>query len=267
MKSDILGLVDYIDNLQSRGRYTFTYKQASEKIKKSQAAFSLALHRLVKKGRIKRIRAGFYIIVPIEYQSIGSLPASWFIDVFMQYLGAQYYVALLSAAEIHGASHQQVIAFQVMTNKAMRDITVGQVRLEFHYQKTIPQAFLQAVNTETGKMWVSSPELTVCDLIKYMDAAGQIHNVATILVELNEKLSVNKLMDYIQADLIGTVHVQRLGYLLDFLKLGLDTHSLQAWVNQNHPDYRPLVMGSTSPVIEKNKRWHILVNEVVEPDV
>lgn len=267
MKSDNLDLIEYIERLQSKGRYTFVLKQAFDKVKKSEAAFKVALHRLVKKGRIKRVRSGFYIIVPIEYQSIGSLPASWFIDSYMQYMKAQYYVALLNAAEIHGASHQQVIAFQVMVNKPIRDITLGQVRLEFHYQKNISQDFLISVKTETGKMWVSNPELTAYDLIKYMNAAGQIHNVATVLSELKEKLSIDRLLACAQTNSIGIVYIQRLGYLLDFLQLGFDTEPLQLWVNENHPEYRPLVMGSSSPVIEKNKRWHILVNEVVETDV
>jgi len=267
MKSDILNLIDYIEKLQSRGKYTFVFKQAFDRVKKSEAAFNLALHRLVKKGRIKRVRSGFYIIVPLEYQAIGSLPASWFIDSFMKAMKAQYYVTLLSAAEIHGAAHQQVMSFQVMVNKSMRDIVLRQVRLEFHYQKNISQDFLISVKTETGKMWVSNPELTACDLIKYMNAAGQIHNVATVLTELKEKLSIDRLLECVHANSIGVIYIQRLGYLLDFLQLGFDTEPLVAWVNQNHPDYRPLVMGSSSPVIEKNKRWHILVNEVVEPDV
>lgn len=267
MKSELDYLSDYIDQLQSKGRYTFSRKQIYRQMEKSEAAFNLALHRLIKKGRIKRLLADFYIIVPLEYQTIGSLPPSWFIDAFMRSMQIDYYVSLLSAAALHGATHQQVIAFQVIANKVIRPITLGQVRLEVHFQKIIPINFLSSVKTETGTMLISTPEVTICDLIKFINFAGQIHNVATILCELKEKFSITSLMHYIETGLVATTYVQRLGYLLDYLDLGLDTQPLQRWVNTKHPDYRPLAMGSNSPIIEKNQRWHILVNEQVETDL
>ena len=260
-------LADYIDLLQSRGHYYFERKQAIKTLAKSQAAFDIALHRLIKMGRVGRIRGEFYIIIPLEYRAIGSLPATWFIDPFMNFIQAEYYVGLLSAAEQYGATHQQVMTLQVIANKVMRPIRVGQVTIDFHYQKHIPTNFLRLIKTETGKMLVASPEVTACDLVKYVNAAGQIHNVATVLSELQENLSMNTLINYIESSAIGTVYIQRLGYLLDYLKLAIDTKPLQQWLSQKRLEYRPLVMGSTTKFIEKNKRWHILVNEIVEIDL
>jgi len=179
----------------------------------------------------------------------------------------EYYVGLLSAAAQHGATHQQVMTFQVIANRAIRPIRIGQVMIDFHYQKHIPADFLCSVKTETGKMLVASPEITACDLLKYVNAAGQIHNVATVLCELQGSLSMDTLLSYIESYSIGTVYIQRLGYLLDYLALGMDTQPLQQWLSQRKLEYRPLVMGGTSLVIERNKRWHILVNETVETDL
>jgi len=268
MKSEkIQFLTAYIDSLQSHGRYYFEREQAIRVLDKSQAAFDIALHRLIKKGRVGRIRGDFYVIIPLEYSAIGSLPATWFIDPFMRFMQIEYYVGLLSAAEQYGATHQQVMTFQVIANKVMRPIRLGQVTIDFHYQKHVPTDFLRSIKTETGEMLVASPEVVVCDLIKYVNAVGQIHNVATVLCELQEGLSMEALLRYIKSFSIGTVYIQRLGYLLDYLNLDISTQPLQQWLSQKKLEYRPLVMGSTSAIIEKNKRWHILVNEAVETDL
>ncbi|MBX9586985.1 MAG: type IV toxin-antitoxin system AbiEi family antitoxin [Gammaproteobacteria bacterium] len=260
-------LLSYIEALQSRGRYYFELIEASNAMNKSTAAFNLALHRLVKKGRIKRIRSGFYIIVPFEYSSVGCLPASWFINPFMRSMKLDYYVGLLSAADYHGAAHQQVMTFQVMTNKPMRPIKIGKVRIDFHYRKNIPSQLLQSVKTETGEMMISSPELTACDLIKYINLSGQIHNVATVLFELQHKININSLIEYLDNNLISTTHIQRLGYILEYIKSDLDTSYLHKWLSHKKVEYVALAIGSRSEVIEKNNRWHILVNEKVEIDL
>jgi len=267
MKSESITLSAYIDLLQSRGCYYFEREQVSQAVDRGETAFELALSRLVKKGRVARVRGDFFIIIPLEYRAIGALPASWFIDPFMHFMKVDYYVGLLSAAEQYGATHQQVMTFQVMSNKAIRPIRVGEVTIDFFYRKVIPSKFLRSVKTETGKMQVASPEILVFDLLKYIEASGQIHNVATVLYELQENLSIDALLEFIKTNGIGNVYVQRLGYLMEYLKLDVDAEPLNVWLSQKKLDYRPLVMGSTTPIIEKNKRWHILVNEVVETDL
>jgi len=57
-------------------------------------------------GRVACVRKGFYVIVPLEYQAIGSVPAEWFVDDLMRFIGQPYCAGCLSAAAIHGAAHQ-----------------------------------------------------------------------------------------------------------------------------------------------------------------
>jgi hypothetical protein len=47
------------------------------------------------------------VIVPPEYRRIECLAADHFVPQLMEHLGEWYYVALLSAAELHGAAHQR----------------------------------------------------------------------------------------------------------------------------------------------------------------
>ena len=166
MEKNTPSLQHYIEHLQSQGQYWFLRKNLIHSLKLTENAFKLAAYRLIKKGKLKRIRGDFYTIVPPEYYAIGSLPATWFIDALMNYLGQQYYIGLLTSAALAGAAHQQPMVFQVITNKRTRAITVGQVRIHFFYKKTIRDYFYQHMKTATGTMQVSTPEITAFDLVR-----------------------------------------------------------------------------------------------------
>lgn len=266
MKEEKLSLAHYLEHLQSQGQYWFLRKDVMTKLQLTDNAFRKVAHRLMTKGKLNRIRSGFYAIVPPEYFATGSLPASWFIDAFMSYVNQQYYVGLLTAASLHGAAHQQPMAFQVITDKLTRPIAVGQVSIEFFYKKTIHSHFYQSKKTATGKMNVSIPEITAFDLVRYRDVAGQVNHVATVLCELAEQLNPNLLAELLNNNDVEITAAQRLGYLLDTLPLSIDLDPLATVLKNKKPIRRLLVTESAQPVIEHNRRWHILVNEHVEPD-
>lgn len=267
MKVDKSGLANFLDNLQTSGQYYFSRKKTIRALKLSDAAFKLAVNRLAKKDRVARIYGDFYILIPLEYKEIGCLPAPWFIDDLMRSFNADYYVGLLSAAALHGAAHQQPMVFQVITNKILNPIKAGRLRIEFHYKKNIDPSLSKPVKTETGTMRVATPEMTAYDIVKYIDAAGQINNVTTVLHELLEKINFEILLSYANKNFVEVSAMQRLGFLLEYLFPKLDLTQLASWVKQKNPRYRLLVAGSSAPIIERNKRWCILVNETVEPDL
>jgi AbiEi antitoxin C-terminal domain len=95
-----------------------------------------------------------------------------------------YYVGLLSAAAVHGSSHHQPQEFQVVTDRSVRPITVGQTRIRFFASKFIDKAAVTEVKTPTGTMRISTPETTAIDLVRFAKAAGYLDNVATVLSEL-----------------------------------------------------------------------------------
>jgi predicted transcriptional regulator of viral defense system len=122
MKKSPKSIAEYVDDLQQKGRYTFTKAEARRAVRVSDTVLKLSLWRLAKKRRIALIREGFYVIVPLEYASSGILPPEWFIDELMKFLRQPYYVGLLSAAAIHGAAHQQPQEFHVVIPEALRSI-------------------------------------------------------------------------------------------------------------------------------------------------
>ncbi|OGT53125.1 MAG: hypothetical protein A3F17_03915 [Gammaproteobacteria bacterium RIFCSPHIGHO2_12_FULL_41_15] len=173
MKKEFETLQQYLEHLQSRGRYCFLRSDIITRLSLSDNAFKKAAHRLIQKSKVIRIRGNFYTILPLEYQASGSLPASWFIDFFMRHLEQPYYCGVLTAAALQRASHQQAMVFQVVTTKPMRPIQVGNLKIEFLHKKEIYPHFYQLIKTVTGSMNVATPEMTAFDLVRYMNAAGQ----------------------------------------------------------------------------------------------
>ena len=110
----------FVDDTQAAGRYTFSSAEARDALGVSEIALDNAIRRLKNRGRLVAPRRGFFVIVPTEYRAAGAPPPSWFIDDLMRFLGQPYYVGLLSAAGLHGASHQQSMVFQVVTDRPTR---------------------------------------------------------------------------------------------------------------------------------------------------
>src|SRR5271157_1810723 len=72
-------LSDFVDHLQSQGRYSFSKADAEVVKGNNSGALRKALWRLESKKRIRRVRRGFHVIVPLEYSRTGIIPAEWFI--------------------------------------------------------------------------------------------------------------------------------------------------------------------------------------------
>jgi predicted transcriptional regulator of viral defense system len=159
----------------------------------SARAMAEALRRLRSNRRIATPRRGFNVIVPPEYREQGCPPAPWFIDDLMRFVGRPYYVALLTAAAVHGAAHQQPMRFQVVTDRPMRPAEAGRVRIDFHVSHGAETAPVVQVQTDTGYMRVSTPDVTAFDLVRFVAVAGGLSNVATVLADLPESLQADAL--------------------------------------------------------------------------
>lgn len=258
-------LHEWVESLPESGRYVFSRADAQAVTTASDAAIKMTLYRLKKSGSIVSPRRDFFVIVPREYRSAGSPPASWFIDDLMRHRGRQYYVSLLTAAALHGAGHQQPIAFQVMADAVERDIRVGRVRVEFHASHGVAQAATQRVQTETGSMVVSTPATTAFDLVRFSSSCGSWSNVATVIGELAEKIEPGKLAK--AAEQAACSDVQRLGWLLDLVDEATLADVLAKHLDRKRLLPTPLTGGLDRQHAPINRRWRILVNDVVEPEL
>ena len=259
-------LPEYVDHLQGQGRYSFSSLEAKHAMKASSGALRKALWRLEEKKRIRKARRGFYVIVPLEYSRTRILPAEWFIADLMKYLNQPYYVGLLSAATIHGASHQQPQEFQVVVPEAERDILIEGLRIRFFKKANMKASPATKSKTPTGYMRISDPAVTAIDLVAYADRVGGLDRVATVLQELSEKITPDMLVDASDRERC-IAYIQRLGWLLERLQQSDLVARLSDWISKKHPSRTLLDPASPRKGFRRDARWNVVANTLVESDI
>lgn len=255
---------DYIAGLATGGRYHFTSEEAQAALGVSADAAKLALNRLSKQAIIASPARGFYVIVPPEYRSLGSLPADQFIPALMTRLGLAYYAGLLSAAQYHGAAHHRPQEFQVMVAKSRRPIVRGSVRVSFMVRKRLTEVPVTNFNTPRGTIAVSTPEATAVDLVGYHEQAGGLDNVATVLSELGEKIDPDKLLTAAQT--APMPWVQRLGYLLEHVDAAPKARALRPYVQKHAHQSVPLLPAAPQNAAKRDDVWKLRINADVEAE-
>lgn len=218
------------------------------------------------RGRVVKLKDYFYAIVPLEYLSAAAPPPSWFIDDLMRAMELPYYVGLLSAAGLHGASHQQPQEFQVVTDRSVRPIAAGRSRIRYFVSKYIATAATQGMKTPTGSMRVSTPEVTILDLVRFVKAAGHLDNIATVIAELLPSVEASRLLKAVKVrnDLPSA---QRLGYVLDRLRAKKLAGPLHEWIGRRELRAIPLHPGRVDRGAREDPRWHVLVSAPIEVEV
>lgn len=263
----------YMTRLLSTGRVVFSREEAQQALSVSHGALLDAAERQQRKQHLVSPRRGFYVIVPPQYLAWGAPPPPWYIDDLMRHEGRPYYVGLLKAAELHGATHQAVMEFQVITDKRLPEIRAGRSAIAFYYRKDMAAVGegIEDRKTDTGHMKVSSVELTLLDLVRYPRAAGGLDNISTIISDLGNRIDPEKLAK-LSAKFERAI-LQRLGYLLErfgqreraeALHAGLPQGSALPWIELERSqaadrDFSP------EPK-ERNERWHVIVRRPPERD-
>lgn len=228
-------------------------------------AVRASLRRLRLKGLIAVPHRGFHVIVPPEYRRLGCLPADQFIPQLMEHLNLAYYAGLLTAGRYHGAAHQQPQVFQVVVRKNRPPITCGEVRVAFIARRNVAQISTMQINTPRGHLAISSPEATAFDLVGYPAHAGGLDNVATVLCELADSLDPVLLSSV--APLSPLPWSQRLGHLLDRLGASEKTGPLAEYVAGAVNETTRLMPGAPAEGAAHDRRWRLLANVEVEPDL
>jgi len=259
-------LEQFLDSLRARGRYCFTYHSALDTVKRSEQALDRNLNRLIAKGKISRVMKGFYLVIPPEYFSRGTLPLPLFIDDLMKALERDYYVGLFSAAAIHGASHQQPMeSYVIIKQPAMRVVRGNKLTINFLMKKEWYSEHILKMKTDVGYMNVSSPELTALDLLYYSHRFS-MNRIFTVYQELVEAMDPARL-EATAKHYPQTAAIQRLGFLLDKeLHQEKLTRALMTALQERR--YSPvLLVPGPDRSGKSDPDWKIIKNTIVEGDL
>lgn len=260
----VMSLLEYVDDLQKKARYTFS-RQDADSLNIQPTAFTKSLQRLAKANRICNVRRGFYVIVPLEYSSTGILPPDWFIDDLMRHIQSPYYVGLLTAASLHGATSQQPQEFQVVVPLRERSINKKNLRIRFFRYAQSVKVPVVRIKTFTGNIPVSTPASTALDLCRFAGQVGGLSVVLSVIAELAAKMDQTSLLTSAHAETELT-QIQRLGWLLDRAGYSKLADPLAEWVKGRRPVKVLLDSSNGYKGHKKDPRWQIIVNAKPEKE-
>jgi predicted transcriptional regulator of viral defense system len=253
------------DWLLSQGRSSVTTAEAADLLGVPSGQVRQRLHAPTRRGQWVSPARGLWLPVPPEYRTWGAPPGIEIVDRLLGYLGVDYYVGWLAAAELHGAAHEAPQVFQVATGRHVRDRAVGRTRFQFLTRADLGPLPVVQWPTRAGVARVATRELTLLDLAADLAVGGGLHNVATVTAELAEEgIDVEALARV--ARLFPAAAGRRVGYLLDAGAglPGLD--GLAAAVAR--PETAPSYLDPTAPAVGPlERRWRVCVNRTPEPEV
>jgi len=260
-------LLSWIEKQQSWGRYVFSLGQVKNEFPDlSEAAILLSLNRLSRKNRIVSVYKGFYLIIPPEYFSKGILPPMNFIDDLMTFVGKPYYVGLLSAAALHGAAHQQPQEFFIITSTKQLTTRKKGIKINYFTKKNISHISVEKRKTETGYVYVSSPELTAADLVYYQNRIGGLNKICVVINELSEVIKTEGITPELVKTLT-TPTIQRLGYIFNKIvnqsDLAERLYNVSVELNKTF-FWQPLRAGGNRKGFRLDEKWKIIINTNVK---
>ncbi|MBU6375024.1 MAG: hypothetical protein KGQ59_03440 [Bdellovibrionales bacterium] len=261
-------LQDYIDEHLARGGFAFHADDAIKACKVSPIAFKRAADRLQTKHKLLRVQPGIVVPIPPEYRDRGAPPIVWFIDAIMRSRKTDYCVGLLSAATFHGATHQAVQTFQVLTANRIKPIKAGNEIISTIHKSDLSKFPYQQAQTDTGYFRLSTPEVTAFDILKFHKQSGGYLHIPTVLKELSESLNAKKIVQVseIEPDISNS---QRLGYLLSWLGFEKLVEPLKNRLEQQSLRMVPLVpvRNFQKSDFKTDETWRVVINEELESDI
>jgi hypothetical protein len=157
-------------------------------------------------------RQSFFLIVTPEHRMFGAPPVDLWLDDYFAWLGRPYYVALQSAAAIHGSSPQAIQETQVMTDQPTRNMMFSRIRLHFFSKTHISKSLTQPVSNAVAPLKVSTPETTALDLVRYAGSLGGIERAAETVQPMLPLMRVSELRKTLEAE-SELASAQRLGFI------------------------------------------------------
>lgn len=262
----------WVEECLSKGKMAFSLTELKSNFSKdSEISLKRQLDRLSEKGKVVSILKGYYIIIPPQYATKGILPPTMFIDGLMKYLGRNYYLGLLNAAALFGASHQQPQEYFVVTEYPVLRTTIKK-GLKINYISTgqFPTiSLIEQKKTDVGYISISIPLLTAIDMIKYEKKIGGLSRASTVIGELVE--SINK--KDISLDLINHANIstiQRFGYILEEILAENELAEKLFTICKNAKKKFYLIPLKASGIKDDrliiNIRWKLKINTEIEID-
>ncbi|MDY6788494.1 MAG: type IV toxin-antitoxin system AbiEi family antitoxin [Candidatus Nanohaloarchaea archaeon] len=196
---------ELINALDSRGVIIFSPREVHRFLDTSYRNSYQILNRMHKKGLVRRIEKGKYILSE-RWEELDVY------EIASNILNASY-LGFISALHFHHMTEQVPQKVFLASTKRKKPLTIQQREVRFvNVQKDEFFGYEQY-----GEIVASNPEKTVVDCLKQLEYSGGLGNLYS---SIDESLDIELMVNYCERLGISSV-TSRLGYLLD--KKGLLT--------------------------------------------
>jgi len=244
------------------------------------------LGTLKKQGKLLPLWNGIYSIV--RFVDIGNATDNraireerkpyFYIETLMQHLKREYYVALLSAVEVHLSPKEALQANEITIITSLpplRDSFRGESKIRCLVKKEIKNLKEIGVKRKTlpfsieeRTLRVASLELTAVDLLLYEKEIGGIQKAVEVIQRIKKHLSWQELPTEVILSTPVSIF-QRLGYVLSFIKEKELAERLKERVLSTGKKFRRTLLKTDVP--EKGGEpfcpiWKIVVNISLQND-
>ncbi|MEW6305588.1 MAG: type IV toxin-antitoxin system AbiEi family antitoxin [Verrucomicrobiota bacterium] len=188
---------------------------------------------------------------------MGAPPATWWLQDYFNWLGRPYYLALQSAASALGSNPQALQVTQVMTDRPRRTIQAGRIRVRFFVKRGIARTPVQQLTQAAAPLFISTPEATVFDLVRYAASIGGIERAAETIRPLLSLLRARELTRVLDAENEPAV-AQRLGLVIEACGNGPLAKTIRGWLpDELTPVTLSPAKGSQRENLPLVKRWRV----------
>lgn len=261
MTMNILSLssqeAQFLTHMSAMGREVFSTADA-QTYWSSQSKAAQMLGRLVKKGWLKRLSRGTYLVVPLAAGPDRQWTESAF--VIASHLVAPAAIAYWSA--LHYWNMTEQLPHTVFVQTTNRKLPMNIMGMRFQFVTVLESRFFGVINrSQDGKLFqITNREKTLLDAAARPDLSGGVTQLIQALQESYREIDWLRLEDYLDA-WGGGVVVKRLGYLLEILALPIPDLNVRLgkWRDMLSKGVSPLEPGAgdTGPIVT---RWRIRVN-------
>ncbi len=241
----------------------FSTHEAEEALGWSSKEVHPILFRLVKKGRLVRIKRGLFCIQPpgtSRFKRVG-YSQNWLLIAKALAGDKPYFISYYSAMQLHGMTSGSIQT--VFMSLVKQQLVPNRLEIPVRFV-TVPRKKFWGLEekwvTQEAKVWVSDRERTLVDILDRPDLAGGISEIVRGLLMIRKDIDSPKLIAYVKR-FASYAAAKRLGFLMEKMGLGeaRDVKILHDFTKTSSS------YAFFDPTAEKKgpyfKRWHLRLNQ------
>lgn len=253
----ILGPVSshLITELNRNQKTVFSLSDASQILGIVRKQIRKLLSDLVKKGWLRRIEKGKYLLIPLTVDLNKPYTENQF--VIASKLIAPYYIGYWSMLHYYGYTEQLINTVFIASPKKKSSFSISGVNYKFVRINLRKMFGMTEVKINEVPIKVSDKEKTLIDCLDHPEYCGGISEAVKGIWNARDEIEFVRLLDYTKKIENSTV-AKRLGYLLEILELNkrIDIKNLKKIVGKGFSLLEPLHAKKG----RYNSQWNLLVN-------